>query len=94
MPFYILDPSFLATVSLAPSCYLAVYPNQEDCGLVLKVLALLVENRYAEAMEAVNSCATLSASVPKLISVLGDIKLEARFWNCSHSVNFSSGSKS
>jgi hypothetical protein len=39
---------------------------------------LLVEILYAEAIEAVKSCATLSASNPELISILGDINSEAR----------------
>jgi hypothetical protein len=40
-------------------------------------LTLLVDSLYAEAMEAVNSCAALSASTPELISILGDIRLRA-----------------
>jgi hypothetical protein len=39
---------------------------------------LLVDSLYAEATEAVKSRATLSASNPDFISVLGDIKFEAR----------------
>jgi hypothetical protein len=38
---------------------------------------LLVASLYAEAIEAVNSRAALSASIPELISSLGDIKFEA-----------------
>jgi hypothetical protein len=35
---------------------------------------LLVDNLYAEALEAVKARAALSASTPELISILGDIK--------------------
>jgi hypothetical protein len=44
---------------------------------------LLVDSLYAEAIEAENSRAALSASTPDLISILGDINSEARFWNRS-----------
>jgi hypothetical protein len=43
-----------------------------------EILTLLVDNLYADAVEAVNSHAALSASTPVLISNLGDIKSEAR----------------
>jgi hypothetical protein len=42
-------------------------------------LTLLVDSLYAEAKEAVNLSAALSASTPELIYILGDIKLEKRF---------------
>jgi hypothetical protein len=42
---------------------------------------LLVDSLYAEAIEAVKSRATLSASTPELILILGDISSEARLWN-------------
>jgi hypothetical protein len=54
---------------------------------------LLVDSLYAEAIEAENLRATLSASAPDLISILGDINSEARFRNQSQSVNFSIGSE-
>jgi hypothetical protein len=38
---------------------------------------LLVDSLYVEAIEAVNARAALSASTPKLISILGYIKFEA-----------------
>jgi hypothetical protein len=41
-------------------------------------MILHFDNLYAEETEAVNSRAALSASVTKLIPILGDIKLEAR----------------
>jgi hypothetical protein len=41
-------------------------------------MILLVDSLYAEATEAVKACAGLSASAPELISILGDIKFEAR----------------
>jgi hypothetical protein len=46
---------------------------------------LLVESLYTKAIEAVKSQAALSASSPKLIWILGEIKLEARLSNCSQS---------
>jgi hypothetical protein len=39
---------------------------------------LLVDSLYAEAIEAENSRAALSASTPVLISILGDIHSEVR----------------
>jgi hypothetical protein len=39
---------------------------------------LLVDSLYAEAVEAIKARAALSASTPKLISILRDIKFEAR----------------
>jgi hypothetical protein len=56
-------------------------------------LILLVDSLYAEATEAVKLHAALSASSPELMSILSDIKSEARLWNCSQSVNFSTGSE-
>jgi hypothetical protein len=50
-------------------------------------LILLVDSLYADAIEAVKAHAALSASTPKLISTMGD----ARLWNRSQFVNFSSG---
>jgi hypothetical protein len=44
-----------------------------------EILTLLVDSLYAEAMEAVNSSGALPASIPELIYILGDTKLEARF---------------
>jgi hypothetical protein len=41
-------------------------------------LILLVDSLYAEAIDAVMSRAPLSASSPELISILGDIKSDAR----------------
>jgi hypothetical protein len=41
-------------------------------------VTLLVARLYAEAAEAVKSLASLSASIPELISILGDINSEAR----------------
>jgi hypothetical protein len=52
-------------------------------------VTLLVASLYAEATEAVKSRATLSASTPELISILGYINSEARLWNRSQFVNFS-----
>jgi hypothetical protein len=43
-----------------------------------EIVILLVDSLYAEAIEAVKSRADLSASTPELISILGDIKSEAR----------------
>jgi hypothetical protein len=48
-------------------------------------VTFLVDNLYAEAMEAVKSRASLSASIPALISSLGDINSEAMFWTRSPS---------
>jgi hypothetical protein len=50
---------------------------------------LLLDRLYAEAIEAVNSRAALSASSPESVSILGEIYSEARLWNHSKSVNFS-----
>jgi hypothetical protein len=47
--------------------------------LTSESVTFLVDNLYAEAMEAVKSRATLSASIPVLISSLGDINSEAMF---------------
>jgi hypothetical protein len=58
-----------------------------------ETVILLVESLYAEAIEAANSRAGLSASTPELIWILGDTKSEAIFWNRSQSVNFSIGSE-
>jgi hypothetical protein len=52
---------------------------------------LHVDSLYAEATEAVKSRAALSASTPDFISILRDIKFEARLWNRPKSVIFSSG---
>jgi hypothetical protein len=46
-------------------------------------MTLLLDILYAEAIEAVKSRTALSASAPELISILGDIDFEARFWNHS-----------
>jgi hypothetical protein len=54
---------------------------------------LFVDSLYADAIEAVKARAALSASTPELISTLGDIRFEARLWNCSQFVNFWSGSE-
>jgi hypothetical protein len=54
---------------------------------------LLVDNRYTDAIEAVNSRPALSASTPVLIYNLGDIKSEERLWNLSQSSYFSMGSE-
>jgi hypothetical protein len=50
---------------------------------------LLVNSLYAEAIEAVKWHAALSASIPELILILGDIKFEARLWNRFQPVHFS-----
>jgi hypothetical protein len=85
---------FLATVSLISSCVLATYLNQKYLLFNSESLIFLVGSLYIGALEAVNSSAALSASTPELIPILGDIKLETRFWNRSQSVNFLSGSES
>jgi hypothetical protein len=54
---------------------------------------LLVDSLYAEAIESVKARAALSASTPELISMLGDIKFEARLRNRSQSVNVSAGAE-
>jgi hypothetical protein len=43
------------------------------------MLTLLIDSLYAEAMEAVNFSAALSASIQEMKSILGYFKLEARF---------------
>jgi hypothetical protein len=50
-------------------------------------VSLLVDSLYTEEIEAVKSHAALSASTIELISILGDIKFEARLWIRSKSVN-------
>jgi hypothetical protein len=52
-------------------------------------VTLLVENRYAEAMEAIMSRAALSVSTRELISIFGYFNSEARLWNVFQFVNFS-----
>jgi hypothetical protein len=54
---------------------------------------LHLDSLYAEAIEAVKSLTTLSASSPKLIWILDEFNSEARLWNRSQSVNLSAGSK-
>jgi hypothetical protein len=44
-----------------------------------KCVLLLVDNLYAAAIETIKSRATISASTPELISILGDINSEAGF---------------
>jgi hypothetical protein len=56
-------------------------------------VTLLVGHLYAETIEAVEWRAALSASTPDLILSWGDINSEARLWNRSQSVNFSTGSE-
>jgi hypothetical protein len=56
-------------------------------------VSLVVDNLYAEAIEAAKSRAGLSASTPELISILGNIKSKTRLWKRSQSVNFSIGSE-
>jgi hypothetical protein len=41
----------------------------------------LVDGLYVEKIEAIKSHTTLSASIPELISILGDTKFETRLWN-------------
>jgi hypothetical protein len=45
----------------------------------LKLLLVLVDILYAEAIEAAESRAALSASIHELISILGENKAEASF---------------
>jgi hypothetical protein len=59
--------------------------------LMSESVILIADSLYAEAIEAVNSRASISASSPELIWVLGEI--EARLWNRSQSVNLSTGSE-
>jgi hypothetical protein len=44
---------------------------------------LLVDSLYADAIEAVKARAALSASTLELISILGDIRFEARLHQIS-----------
>jgi hypothetical protein len=79
LPSYIRDPWFPATFS---SYTFVLFSNRRSrLGRSLfnsdKVI-LLVDSLYAEAIKAVNARATLSASNPELISILDDIKFEAR----------------
>jgi hypothetical protein len=46
-------------------------------------VTVLVARLYAEAIEDVKSRAALWASIPELLSILGDINSEARLWNRS-----------
>jgi hypothetical protein len=49
------------------------------CSLFMSgTVSSLVDNLYAEAIEAVKSHTSSSASTPELISILDDIKSEAR----------------
>jgi hypothetical protein len=75
-----LNPWFLVLSFIASSCILAVDLKQEDHpSFISGSVTLLVDSLYIETIEALKLCAALSASTPELISVLGDIKLEARF---------------
>jgi hypothetical protein len=72
------------------------FNRQTNLGMSLFIsesVILLVDSLYAVATEAVKSRAALSASTPELILILGDISSEARLWNRSQSVNFSTGSE-
>jgi hypothetical protein len=60
-------------IFVASAYILAIDLGQED-----RYVILLVDNLYAEAIDAVKSRVTLSASIPKLASNLGDISSEAR----------------
>jgi hypothetical protein len=58
-----------------------------------KIVVVLVDSLYAEATETAESRAALLFSIHELISTLGDTKAEARLWNRSQFVNFSTKSK-
>jgi hypothetical protein len=66
-------------------------PGTLLCGS--ESVILLVDNLYAEAIEAVKLLAALSLLPSELIWTLGDINSEARVWNRSQSVNLSTGFK-
>jgi hypothetical protein len=59
-----------------------------------KSVNLLVDSLYAEVIDVVWSRAALSSNTSELISTQVGVRSEARFWNRSKSLNFSSGSKS
>jgi hypothetical protein len=61
--------------------------------LKFKSIMLHVNSLYAEDTEAVRLRAALLASSFELIWILGEINWEARLWNCSQSVNLSTGSE-
>jgi hypothetical protein len=56
-------------------------------------LSLLIDNLYAEAMDSVKSCTTLSASSHQLICIVWEIRLEAKLSYASQSVNVLTGSE-
>jgi hypothetical protein len=62
----------LATVSLSSVDVSADPPDEIDRCLFLSVI-LLVDSLYAESTGAVKSRAALSASIPELIRILGDM---------------------
>jgi hypothetical protein len=56
--------------------------------LISERVILFVDSLYAEAIEAVKSCAALSVFIPELFRILVDISSKARLWNRSQSVKF------
>jgi hypothetical protein len=54
---------------------------------------LLDDSVYTEAIEEVNLLTALSATIPELVWILGEINSEARLRNRSQSVNLSIGSE-
>jgi hypothetical protein len=75
-----LDPRFLAIVPIAFACVLTNDIIQEDELFISESETLLVDSLllYAKTIEAVKLLATLAASSSTVISILGDIKSEAR----------------
>jgi hypothetical protein len=71
LPFYKLDPWFLATIFVV-CLYLNNRSNPERLFLRYKRIILLVDSLCAWAIEAEKLRAALSASIPDLIFILGD----------------------
>jgi hypothetical protein len=84
------ETQFISILHPAPlvSCHISL--PRRSLFISDKVI-LLVDSLYADVIEAVKARAALSASTPELISNLGDTRFEARLWNHSQSVHFSSG---
>jgi hypothetical protein len=91
--FYLLEPPVTCHSFLNFHLHFSRLSRQRRSLLRSESVILLVDSLYAEAIDAVKLWAPLSASSPKLIWILGEINSEARLWNYSQSVNFSTGSK-
>jgi hypothetical protein len=88
-----LKTGLIATVFIVAACFNKWSDPRRSWLFISKRVTLLVDSRCAEFIEAVKTRAALSTPSSELISILGDIKLQPKFWNIFQSVNFSAGSE-